>query len=143
MRVLKFTAVVVVILSAGLAVYLDYDQRRFENSLPKAPRLVSSQAAKDIPSTGIKNIEISHEMAERDAPSDLLMEPEDVVPRREKTEDADTFFGMHEEGIRQDERRQETDTEEPSVSLAPQKPRGISLADWLRSLSRTGVGSCL
>ena len=137
MRSLIFTAIVVIIVGTGGAVYLNYDQRRFENSLPKAPRPESSQVSKDTSPTGIKNIDFSPEMAERDARSDPSVETEDGASRREEIADGETFFGHPEEGIRKpDELLQGTDTEVSLVPLAPQKPRGVSLADWLSGLSR-------
>lgn len=136
MRSLIFTAILLVILGVVFAVYLNYDQKRFENNLPKAPRPVASQPEKDSLPTVPENIESSHETRGIDTGSPLVVETEDGALRREETEDAETFLVHPEEAIRHEELPDETYTEVPPIPLVLQKPRGVSLADWLRSLSR-------
>lgn len=137
MKVIIFTAIVVVILGTVWVLYLEVDQKRFEESLPKAPRQVSSQVMKDSPPMEPENIDSSHASGTRDIPSVLVIETEKVdITRREETTDAETLFMHPEEEIRHYELPHKTETEESSSLSAPQKPRGVSLVDWLASLSR-------
>ena len=135
MKKIAFMGIFLVVLGIAWMLYLDYDLKRFDSSLPKPPHNVSSYTEKDTVLDGSKDTDFS----DTDFSEAIVPPPE--VEHAEKTDKVSDSEQMYppEMSLSLDIEHghsHEDNSEMPyidAVDLRP--PPGMSLAEWKDSLS--------